>query len=442
MMKPVESRIYTLVENTPQSFEMLLEHTWGISPFDLKESVDSLLKEKKIKLKHGKYIPEKTIRTYTDVRQDTSAELNDRLDRTDTAVEQFIAKLPLPHPHDFDWRFSIQGVRNFAKYLFIYHDASHAICVISAPIAYVYLRKTGLFPSISLVERSEYTVDMINKEFGDRGAIFSHDLQFPWPPNRPLGEFDCIIMDPPWYQDYYELFLLRASDILKQGGLIHTALFPPFAKSHGLQDRSSIFSFAHNRGLHLISLKKGLLEYDAPKFEDVAFEQEGYSVSHNWRRGDVATFFLALKYGREHIYRVEVDKWREFRIGQSKLKIRISEEVQFYEPPQLSTVEDSTPYLANISRKYQKRDNIGLWTSTQQAYQIKGADVIISMLESIIDYNGKITINDEAIFNDISGNFKIDISKVKHDCHTCLNTLKEIINRELGVSDESKEKKS
>ncbi len=424
-MDALDYRILSLLRFGPRSFEEILEETWGISPADLDRAIKDLLADRVLVQRGDEY--ELNDSRSKSLSPTSSVDINKRkLSLTDKKVASFLSSLPVPHPHDFDWRFSIPGIRAFVTHILKYHKINHSICVISAPTVYAYLRTLNIFPSLSLVERSEDTVECIRHYFGDASGVCSHDLQYPWPA-RFIGEFDCIIMDPPWYQDYYELFLLRATEILASGGLIHTAIFPPFAKTHALVERSAIFSFAHNRGLHLIELRAGTLEYDSPEFERKAFSVEGFEPKRNWRRGDIATFFLGFKYGREHVFQVETGKWQEFRIGKSKLKIRI-EEIMGYEPPSIQTVEDNSPYLSSVSRKYDRRDEIGLWTSYQQAFKIKGSSVISLMIECLLDGKSK-----GAILQEIAYKFDMPLETVEEDCSTCVDILAEIIKREREV---------
>lgn len=420
-MNSLNYRILSLINFGPRSFERILEETWGVSPADLNHALSGLKADGQIVLRGNQYEINGSRRK--SLQNITIDHINKKLSQTDKKVTSFLASLPIPHPHDFDWRFSVPGIRAFVTHLLAYHNINHSICVISAPTVYAYLRLLNSFPLLTLVERSEDTVESIRDSFGDAAGVRSHDLQYPWPPGF-IGEFDCVIMDPPWYQDYYELFLLRATEILAPGGIIHTAIFPPFAKTHALAERSAIFSFAHNRGLHLIALKSGILEYDSPEFERKAFSVDGFEPKLNWRRGDIATFFLGVKYGRERVYQVETGKWREFRIGRSKLKIR-TEEVVSYEPPLIESVEEGSPYLSSVSRKHIRRENIGLWTSCQQAFKIKGASVIIMMVECLLEGKSKEdTLTEVAYIN------KVDIKKVQNDCSQCIDILNEIINRE------------
>ncbi len=267
------------------------------------------------------------------------------------------------------------------------------------------------------------------QELFDDAMVYDHDLQYPWKISM-VEDFDCIIMDPPWYQDYYELFLLRATEILKHGGLLHTALFPAFAKTHGLQERAAIFNFIQNRGLHLISLLNGILEYEAPMFEKQTLSTTNFdNVPHSWRKGDLATLFQACKYGRDHTLQVETDEWKEFIVGSSKLKVRIpAGTISHYVAPSITPVEKDGPYFRSISRKDPKRAQIGLWTSKQQAFSIKGAYVIVILLDSLLNDETK---NDTSqAVKAVEQEFQIAHDLAMEDCEECCEILKLIITRE------------
>ncbi len=426
-MNALDIRILSLLKAKPHTFKELLELTWGIAPSDLDKNLNKLQAEQYI-IKRGEFF-EHVHATQQSSTHTVSPDLPKKaaFTKAEKEINKFFSKLPIPHPHDFDWRFTAKGVRAFVEHILRYHKKEDSICVIAAPTVYVYLRFLDYFHSISLIERSMDTVDSIRQLIGDSYGVCSHDLQYPW--TRFIGEFNCIIMDPPWYQDYYELFFLRAIEILSAGGFIHTAIFPPFAKGHALLERSSIISFSQNRGLHLLELKSSLLEYESPAFEKQSFSVERFDLVSNWRNGDVATFFLGPKYERDHVFQVETGRWREFRIGRSKLKLRMDESVEGYEAPTIEPVEENkSPFLSSISRKYPPRDQIGLWTSCQQAFKIKGAKVIDILLDSIL--------HEKSIENAIDGvadRFSLPVDTVKRDCTECFKKLKEIVNKEKEV---------
>lgn len=426
-MNPLHARIMSLITSKPRDFHELLALTWGISPADLKGALDALQSEGHVRYT-GDLIEPKEYSERGILSSDSNIPSKRSYSIADREVSEFVSRLPLPHAHDFDWRFTGEGMRAFAEHVVQYQKREDPVCVIAAPTIYAYLRFLGFFERLELVERSEDTVDTIRSFFGDSAGICSHDLQYPWPAWF-VREFKSIIMDPPWYQDYYELFISRATELLSVGGFIHTAIFPPFAKSNALLERTSIISFAQNRGLFLIELKNGLLRYESPPFERQSFAVDGYECSEDWRKGDVASFFLGTKYGRENVYRVETGRWREFRIGKSKLKLRMDESGA-YEAPMIEPVESDQPFLGNVSRKYPLRENISLWTSCQQAFRLQGSNVVAMLLECIEE--GK---NEESAIPEVARHFGLSLEAVRRDCATCYKTLIEIIRRERESQD-------
>jgi hypothetical protein len=419
LLDALSLRICNLIRFSSLDFNELLSLTWGISPPDLEEALSKLIDDSIIARKgnHYQLIEHKRFtlipNTYPENKQFINAAKK---------TETFISKLPIPHPHDFDWRFSVKGIRSFVEHILSYHHTNHSIGVIAAPTLYSFLRYLNHFPMLSLIERSEIMVESIRTEFGDASGVMCHDLQYPWP-SRIMNEFDCIVMDPPWYQNYYELFLLRATEILAPAGLIHTAFFPPFTKTHAINERSAILSFAHNRGLHLIELKSGCIEYESPQFERQAFTIDGCEACNNWRKGDIVSLYFGMKYDREHVFQVETGDWREFIVGRSKVKVR--DDGRKYEAPELTTVEKDSPFLSSIKRSYPGRELIGLWTSCQQAYKVKGAYVVSKMLDCILD--GK---NLEQTMVEVSILCEIDEVTVERDCLECYKTLVKIVNTE------------
>jgi dGTPase len=401
----------------------LLSLVWGVPPKELQDTLDGLKTEGHIHSKGALYeiATPRRAGTHDHVMNPPDEKaLNGASERT----QEFISKLPIPHAHDFDWRFSVPGVRAFVEHLLRYHEPADSICVIAAPTVYAFLRHLDYFTHIALVERSENTVQVVQNAFGSI-SVCSWDLQRPWPPHF-VSEFDCILMDPPWYQDYYELFILRAIEILAEGGLIHTALFPSFAKGHALAERSAIFSFAHNWGLYLVELRNGILQYASTPFEKKSRAHDQYSVPNDWRRGDIASFFLGHKYARKNVFQVETGRWKEFWIGASKVKLSTTELSEGeYEAPIIETVEDNSPYLADISRTYPPRQDITLWTSCQQAYKVKGTDVVAELLECIIE--GK---DLDAALKSVVDSFGMPLQKVREDCAAPFAILKEIVERE------------
>lgn len=428
MFHSSEHRIMRLLDEGSQSFENLLINTWGIYPRTLKSILGGLENVDLVKEVNGSWELTQKNRTYQKAKKikNKSLYLSKKCFLfANKQMDKFRKKMPEPHPRNYDWRFSNEGLQSFVEYLLTYHSSNDNVCIIAAPSIFVYLNFIKYFDKIILIERSEIMIEKIKDIFPGQFGIITHDLQYPL--TTPIETFSCIIADPPWYQDYYELFLSRAKDLVKRGGLIHLALFPPFAKKSALRERTAIFSFAQNNGIDLIELKSGLLKYDTPYFEHKVLEAEGSPPVNSkiWRRGDLATFYVSYKTGRDNIIQVEKGDWSEFIYEQKVILLRHKEEVPGYESPKIKNVIKESPYFHSVNRKHPLRNKIDLWTSGMQAYEVEGSRVIQVILKGIID-NKSMT----KIFVDIKNEFDIAIERIKKECVHSYDKLIEILKRE------------
>jgi hypothetical protein len=428
-------RILRLLDVKNGSFEYLLENTWGIYPAQLNSILNDLEKAGLIKKNKDKTwgLVRKNKSTRRKLKESYGFVSEKDWLNVDKGMEELRRELPEPHPHDFDWRFSSESLKSFSRYLIEHHSYKDRVCVMAAPLIYIYLHILDYFEHIVLIERNLHTIEKIKDHFPEITNVISHDLQYPIRPlfsGSPEGEYSCIIADPPWYQDYYELFLSRAKDIVKPGGLVHLALFPPFAKSSALRERTAIFSFAQNNGMDLIELKSGLLGYDTPPFEIKALQSEiteGEISTSLWRKGDVATFYVSNKTGQDIIIPVETGDWVEFIIGKSKFKLRHkeSEDQDIYQTPNITYVIPGSPYLPSVSRNYLYREKIDLWTSHNQAYIVEGSHIVEIMLKGLEESQSI-----ENTIDLISEKFNVPIQQITSECNKIHDILTDILKRE------------
>ena len=441
VFQAVENRLIALLHNRPRTFAELLKETWGIYPERLADALRQLERKGLVEFHPngtwkqirnvGYHLAVQNSPTATtqpiDIDKSLSAAIND--------YKTLVDGMPEPHPHDFDWRFSPIGLRNIAEKVFAHHDPTDRVCVIAAPTVFVYLTLTGYFEHITLYERSHVTINWIRGAFPGIAGVYQHDLQHPWPldllPQREVL-FDCVIADPPWYQDYYELFLSRAKEMVRNGAIIHLALFPLFAKRAALRERTAIFSYAQNNGIDLIELSQGILRYETPLFEKTALKQVNYEQESSlWRIGDLATFFVSNKTGKDVAVNIEEGSWIEFVFDKSKIKLRHREPIPpYYEQPSIIQLLPNSPFLPSVSRKYNDRDKIDLWTSRNQAFVVEGSHVVQIMLELLILNGLLVQIDENEIFRKISKHFSIDSTTVARDCAPVLETIREILDRE------------
>jgi len=130
-MTSAELRVLHLVSREARSFEELVDLAWGIYPNELEDMLARLRRGGRIrKTRAGRWVsvalPEgnRSGHARKEVESRTPQQVAE-------LMHGFLERLPDPHPHDFDWRFSLRGVQAFAEHLIRYHEASESMCVVA-----------------------------------------------------------------------------------------------------------------------------------------------------------------------------------------------------------------------------------------------------------------------------------------------------------------------
>jgi hypothetical protein len=139
----------------------------------------------------------------------------------------------------------------------------------------------------------------------------------------PAMEIDAAVVDPPWYNEFYKLFIWSATMLLRTGGKILLSVPQEGTRPSCLQDLAAISSWCQEVGLAEIARHRGRLSYRAPLFELNALRAQGlYNVPFDWRRSD-----LWVLEKRSSVVpprpclAVVPDLWREHRFGPVRFKV-------------------------------------------------------------------------------------------------------------------------
>lgn len=137
-------------------------------------------------------------------------------------------------------------------------------------------------------------------------------------------------------------------------------------------------------GLSLVLMESHVAHYYTPQFEQESLKEKGIDAK-NWRKGDLAIFISDGARMPENItQRVENGEWMETLIGKIKVKVRVKDEdPNIYVAPELLSFAERNIIIPSVSRRDPLRNEIGLWTSTQRGYKIKGWKVIWEIVEGI-----------------------------------------------------------
>lgn len=193
--------------------------------------------------------------------------------------------LPVPHPLDFEWRFTPES----ADFLVNRCETGLApVALVGAPTPFMRAVERGAGSRYVLLDKNRATISRLLDAF-PRSQVFVHDACSDAPPHDTFG---TALLDPPWYDPHVRGFLWTASHAVWRGGLVMLSL-PPLGTRPGIEvERASLFSWAASHlGLDLTDLERGCLSYLSPPFEWSALRAAGTGgVPPDWRCGDLATF--------------------------------------------------------------------------------------------------------------------------------------------------------
>jgi hypothetical protein len=357
--------IIALLSNEALDFISILKRCQGAYPTSVQLTLDRLVAIEKVSKEHDVYYI-----TNLPASQQQVIRIED-----DSSHIQFNS---IPHSADYDWRFTPNSVDTILKYVKEKYQANDKIGLFGVTSLFQGLVDTGF--DTQLFNKSEYLISEIKSQGYAKGLI-KHDLFFPIENFRQ--HFDLIIADPPWYVDFYSAFLQRASESLKNNGEMFLSIFPKLTRPEAIQERKVITDTASNLGFELIATTERYFNYSTPRFEMLSLKAEGIMLNADWRTGDL---FIFKKSGppKQDFQNFEVSQehWDDFVWHGKRIKVRLRSEFKLTDFT-FDLVGD-TSILKTVSRRFNKRDKIDLWTSDNEAYSIRGIFILkeaLSLLE-------------------------------------------------------------
>jgi len=238
------------------SFSDLLRKTNGAFPTDLFSSLSKLDKQKI---------------DFSNHEQKTASSFYEKC--------EIFNKMPPPHLANYDWRYS----RKTAQKIINQIEKNKSICCLGTPTIAIELILNG-YSNVTLLDINEPIVKIIEKEFLDtKIKCQTYNALFEIPDSLQ-SHFDIVIIDPPWYLDYYELFILRSLQLIKEkDSFVILPVFPILSHKSACYDVIGLYSFLLQTGAKSIK-SCGFVEYEMPEFEKlVIMGKKAPMPDSNWR---------------------------------------------------------------------------------------------------------------------------------------------------------------
>lgn len=307
-----------------------------------------------------------------------------------TPGEDMIDILPVPHMLDFDWRFSFQAIKHL--YQKIRTDApkeTGTIVFIGTPSLWKYCL-------MHLPERLHLILVDINasKHIAgtDRNNIAAIDIDINNKPGylRKIHA-DIIVMDPPWYFNYYRLFFDRANEMAQVGTLVYCIMPPKYTRFTAEQETLDILKIIKEQyGMTKISYHISDVSYHTPPFEVNVLKAHGIEcLPPNWRVGDLLIVKkVEIGSGNSDDLTVNSEQWDEYIIDAIRIKLgHTDREIESYSIHLVELYKDNI--FPSVKRSANKK-NINVWTSGNRVFWCDN----IPLLKLILSRWGKMWIDD------------------------------------------------
>jgi hypothetical protein len=288
--------------------------------------------------------------------------------------------LVVPHPLDFDWRFSERALRRLEEETRL-ADPSRLICL-GAPSLFWYAReKTPRTVQLLDANAGSLRTDSVSTAPMEQVQL---DLLRDELPSIRAG---AIVADPPWYSEHLRAFTWAARDLCDVGGRIWISV-PGVGTRPGVEgEHVDLVTWATGLGLRLVQRLRGALPYLTPPFERNALRAEGIEcIPAQWRRGDLLVFKVvgANVRTRPFACALEIAEWEEVRLQQIRLRFRVRK------IPEADGPVDPRPHslvpgdvLPSVSRRDSRRAGAQIWTSGNRVFGCKDPRVACEIARGI-----------------------------------------------------------
>ncbi len=182
-------------------------------------------------------------------------------------------RLPVPHPLDFDWRFTQKTVERFAREL-ASNSSGEGLALLGTPSLWLQLAIDN--PHLAtvpwLLDRNPALQGFGTGAQNARARILLTDLASDAVP--PLN-VASVVADPPWYPLATKTFLWAAVECSAPNARVYLSTAPLGTRPGIAAERLDLIEWAAARGLVLTEERRAAFDYEMPAFEMNALAAQG-----------------------------------------------------------------------------------------------------------------------------------------------------------------------
>jgi hypothetical protein len=281
--------------------------------------------------------------------------------------------LPLPHPLDFEWRFTADSSRVLLDLASDLAPAGGPILLFGTPgIALEALSLPTEHPLMFLGEDNAVT-----RRLAAVNAAGGAPLQiFRCAEGLPSIRAAAVILDPPWYMDFVRPMMAAAAASIQTGGFLLASLPPEGVRAGATEDRRRVLRLASRLGLELIAEPSLAVRYDTPFFEANALAAAGLRVIHPWRCGDLVIFRKRTELPRSvSTASIRKARWSEVEIGRMRLFVRRDLPTGTGHHGLIPLVKGDV--LPSVSRRDPRRRLASIWTTGNRLFASDNPELVV-----------------------------------------------------------------
>jgi hypothetical protein len=287
-------------------------------------------------------------------------------------------EMPIPHPLDYDWRFSEVATQALLAQCLDLTRPRDMVALLGTP-SVLQAAVAGRVPRQWVLLDTNPLMTTWLAHAAPDARVLQWDVR-----QDPLPDLVAalVIIDPPWYEDYMRAFLWAACQLCALGGYLLVSVPPAGTRPGMVQEWSRTLAWTRQLGLNLLQEEVAALPYTTPPFERNALHAEGlYMISEDWRRGNLAVF---VRTQLAHVPRpqpIDDAAWAEEVLLGMRIRIRPQPAGGFQNPTLKSLVPGDV--LPSVSRRDPRRQFVDVWTSGNRIFACPGRHVLRQIVTAV-----------------------------------------------------------
>lgn len=281
--------------------------------------------------------------------------------------------LPLPHPLDFEWRFTADASRDLLNLASDLTPADGDVLLFGTPGLAVEALSLPTRRRLSFLAEDNSVTQRLIALNEATGAPLSIGF---CRAGLPRASADAVLLDPPWYVDFIRPMLAAAATACRPGGVVILSLPPVGTRPSADADRESTVQFAARLGLDPLDHQPLAIAYDTPFFETNALAAAGVFAPAGWRRGDLVMFRRVRDNSRAgSLVSGRRRRWAEIPVGRMRLFVRPEGRGAGGLQGLIPLVEGDV--LPSVSRRDPRRRAAQVWTSGNRIFRTDNPGLVV-----------------------------------------------------------------